>query len=249
MKSVKNLVTLMALFVWSIVSVKAQGLVFFSNTSTTKISTNSAVNGPSTGTTAPAAQYYYALYFSTNATSVNGQTTAVSGFGNYVFSDTNWTLVAYGSNTALSGRLTVVNSGPNGVVIPGAAAGDTARFVVLGWSANIGTNISAVQSWYNGNFLPFSWIGQSSVSGPVVLGNGIAPPTSIVFGGSGVQGFLLGEVLSGLYLLPILVTAPTNQTVIAGSTAIFSTYALGDISLNLSGQWLRNSDNIQNSYN
>lgn len=188
----------------------AQGYIIFANSAAniTKISTNSVSGGAATGFTAGASgQYIYALFVSTTATSVNGQTAAISGSANnyYAFNDPNWTLVGYGTNTATAGRLLGLNSSAVGVVVPGVLGGANARFVVIGWSASIGSTIAAVQNWYGGGY-PFSdgWIGQSAVSGLLTVGDGGSIPSPNLFGGVTpfLQGFVLGRVAAALYPPP-----------------------------------------------
>src|SRR5215469_6767328 len=180
----------------------AQGLIIFGNnaSSLTKISTNSVAGSPATGLTSVPTNgvgFYYALYYSATATNVNGQTSAIFGAGgNYVFNDTNWTLAAYGTNFSLPGRFLSAMTDTNGfTAVPGIPAGAAAQFVVIGWSANIGTSIAAVKSWFN-NGIPASsgLVGESEVSGAIAVGNeGLG---SLLFGGTPplLQGFTLGLV-------------------------------------------------------
>jgi hypothetical protein len=169
------------------------------NFSPTKIYTNSAVGGAATGlTVAGFGLYNYALYASASATSVNGQTTAILGnaSSNYAFNDTNWTMVAYGTNTGRGQLMGVGAYSGAPTAVSGFAPGTTAQFVVVGWSANVAaTNIANVETWFNGGS-PASngWIGQSAVSGAITLGNGTSIPVPPVFGTNApcLQGFTLG---------------------------------------------------------
>jgi hypothetical protein len=87
----------------------AQGLVIFNNTPATKVSTNSfSIFGPASGPIAAGANlYYFALFYSTTATTVHGTNGAVipgNGdlFGTFVIGDPNWTFAAYGVNSSTS---------------------------------------------------------------------------------------------------------------------------------------------------
>ncbi len=159
----KTIFMVLILAVGAAVSSWAQGLVYFSSVGQT-ISTNSAFGGSATGNTTPAGAYYFALFCSQTATSVNGQTTAILGNSsqNFAFNDTNWTLVAYATNTFRgAGQFASIN-GP--VTVPGVAVGAMAQFVIIGWSASIGPTIAAVKSLIN-NGSPYPHdgvIGQSA---------------------------------------------------------------------------------------
>ena len=255
MRKILTVVLLLALFG---ITIQAQGLVVFSGgaSASTRISTNSAAGAASTGLTgASGLIYYYALYRSTTATSVNGQTAAIVGSANnnYAFNDSAWTLVAYGTNKLSVGRMGAIGADANGAtIVPGVAGGATAQFVVIGWSANIGTNIAAVQNWYGmGDPVSNGWIGQSAVGSALHLGDGGIIVTPQVFGaGAGqVQGFVLGLVNGGLFAPPYVIAQVTNQTVAAGQTATFSVTALGDYSLPFAYQWKLNGTNISNGGN
>ena len=258
MKKILAGVLLFALFG---ISIKAQGLVFFvgGTANATKTSTNSVAGGAATGLTAGSgAQYYFALYYSTNATSVNGQSAAIVGNANnnYAFSSSSWKLAAYGTNRSSAGRFgtsTTIGTGSSissqgEIILPDVPGGSYAQFVVVAWSANIGTNIAAVQAWYDSGF-PFrnGWIGQSAVSGSILLGDGgiIATPQVMSTVQGAIQGFVLGFVFGDTLYAPTYITSqPTNQTVSVGSTASFQARAYGDIGLSFSYQWRLNGTNI-----
>ena len=199
--------TLVTIALSSIVaaSTYAQGLVVFNNTSTTKISTNSVAGGAATGTTvATAGAFYYALFFSATATTVNGSASAVAptatAIGTYVTSDGNWTANGIlGSSSASTGRF--ASTSPNGdgsTTVTGLAAGATGNFVVLGWSANIGTTLSDLTAWLAA---PTFQAGQTyyvgeSIVGTQTAGNGGSIPNPGLFGtvSPGISGFTLGAV-------------------------------------------------------
>ena len=243
--------TILMLATLATVSAPAQGLIYFFNTpaALTKISTNAVAGGPATGLTAAGtngAGFCYALYYSQTATNVNGQASAILGTNNaYAFADMNWTLAAYGTNTMVAGRFFSSGADTNGqTAIPGVPSGASAQFVVIGWSANLGTNIAAVESWYhNGDPIAIGFIGQSAVSGPIALGfdRGIAPS---LFGSLApqIQGFTLGLAGYVQASSPVILAQPTNQTLVTGSTAAFVVVADGTPPLTY--QWSFNGTNM-----
>jgi len=229
------------------------GYVLFVNSlaSPTKIFTNAYVGGQVTGLAGTGVgSYLYALFASASATTVNGYSNSVLGAANahYAFLDNNWTLVAYGKSTAVRGRLTSTstdNSGQTPVI--GFAGGAGVRFVIVGWSANIGNDIAAVQTWFN-NGSPASdgWIGQSAVSGLLQLGDGAIIPAPVVMGplAPALQGFALGLASpnpSASYPPPG-VPAPVISSTLMGNTiklswpAFYSNYGLQSSS-SMSGPW------------
>ena len=62
----------------------AQGFVLFSNSGSEKISVNAIMGGPATGAMPTTSTYYFALFYSATATTVDGSAAAVTGAGNYV---------------------------------------------------------------------------------------------------------------------------------------------------------------------
>ena len=199
----KTKVILLALLA-RVCGAQAQGLVIFNNTSATKVSTNSfSIFPPASGPIAAGANlYYFALFYSTTATTVHGTNGAVilgngDFFGTFVIGDPNWTFAGYGVNSStLPGHF--FSSSPNSdgsTTINGVAGGSFAQFVVLGWSANLGSTLAELEnSWYSqsGSRL----IGESAVSGPIQLGDGALIPASNLFGSSSplIQGFTLGGI-------------------------------------------------------
>jgi hypothetical protein len=193
----KTLLTL-ALVASAASSVFAQGFVLFNNTvaAATHVSTN---NLSTTGLAGAASgDFYYALFYSASATLVNGSSSSIAGPGNYVWNDSNWHFGNAYATTTTSGRLSSTSSDPNnsgGTPVTGVPLGGTAEFVVVGWSAQIGTTVAALEAWYAdpiGNYL----VGESIVSGPIVTSAGgqtFPPP---IFGSSTglLQGFTLAPV-------------------------------------------------------
>jgi len=187
----------------------------------TKMSTNSAVGGISTGTTVANSDgvYYYALFASSSQTSINGSTAAVSGqSANYVFNNlgggtpsTGWELVGIATNTLAAGRIANftqgTTSGNQGALngdgsmsVANIAGGASAQMVVVGWdSIGIGTTLAALEAWYTAG-AQGGWIGQSAVTGPLTLGDGSLNGVANPFGtGTGqVSGILLGETPTGI---------------------------------------------------
>ncbi len=222
----KNLFVAFTLSALVSMSAPAQGLIYFNNTSTTKISTNSIIGGGAAGLIAGAGNYRFALFYSTTATSVSGQTAAMAGNGGpnfnlYAFNDSAWQLAGYATNTTTAGRLF---GDPNGIIVPGVAGGATVRFVVIGWSTSIGPDIPALMVWANTMYPPGGQIGQSAVSGPVTLGDGGQIPTPTVFGNIAplLQGFTLGYCALEVDSPPTIITQPADVTVPVGGTATFS---------------------------
>lgn len=199
----------------------AQGWVAFQTGATTsnRISTNSVQGGPVTGATAATANlYYYALFVSTSQTTVNGGSAALSGAqgSSYVFSNLGngtpsggWEFIGMGSSSASLGRFGPLSQGTsdasqaalntdNSITAVGAgAAGSTANFVAIGWSANIGSTLAAVEAWYNNGTPAFTgWLGESAVGVGLTLGNGSSIPSTSTMGSTPgqVPGFVLGEI-------------------------------------------------------
>ena len=188
----------------------AQGFVIFSNPGNEKISVNSTVGGPATGAIPLTSTFYFALFYSASATTVDGSATAVTGAGNYVFNDANWTFnnptagqangyvygPGYGQNVA-AGQFTssYIDPTQSGTLVPFTTP---AYFVVVGWSGNIGTTWSSVQTWL-ANPTVNGWIGESAVSAAITPGdpNGSpASPSASLFGTTAglLQKFTLGEI-------------------------------------------------------
>jgi len=186
---------------------RGQGLIKFT-ASVEKISVNSQVGGPATGllpanTGTTGMTYDFALYASATATTVGGtQTAPIAGYmGNggalqstYAFADNNWELVDYGVNTA-AGKFIGDEQGTAGATtVPGIPAGSDAQFVVVGWDAALGSTIGQLESSLL-DPAETGWIGQSAVSGPIELEDGITVPITALFGNGApfLQGFVLGE--------------------------------------------------------
>jgi len=186
-----------------------QGTVGFGNGNTTKISTNSVMDGVATGTmsanignTAPGTQnFYFALFYSTSQTSVGGNAAAVLGTaGTYAFNAVGWvngtpTLNVQATNAA-NGRFQQSSPNSDGSTsVAGLTAGAAAQFVIIGWSANIGNSIAALSAWL-ANPNVSGWAGQSMVSGSITSGIlGSSPAPGLVGTAAGlINPFSLGLV-------------------------------------------------------
>jgi hypothetical protein len=183
-----------------------QGTIVFGNTTTTKISTNSVVGGAATGltsatTTAGGSEnFYFALFYSTSQTSVSGSTAAVLGTnGVYAFNASGW---VNGSQSSLStngvaaGRFQPSSPNSDGSASVSALTGGTsADFVVIGWSANIGSTVAALQAWL-ANPTSAGWVGESAVSGTLTPGTLGSTGASGLFGTATglIPGWTLGLV-------------------------------------------------------
>jgi hypothetical protein len=192
----KQLILAAALSIAAVASSFGQGTIGFNNGTSSKISTNSIENSVASGLTQGASQYYYALFYSASATTVSGSAAAVAGTGKYAFGDSSWTFSgAYGTNAAAPGRFASASADANGnTAVTGVIGGSAAQFVVIGWSANIGTTLSALEAWYANPTLT-GWIGESIVSGTLTTGAGVGFPPGL-FGASpgDITGFGLGEI-------------------------------------------------------
>jgi len=179
----------------------AQGFVNFNNSvsAATKISVNSTYGGPATGLTPAVANgFYYELFFSkSTATEAGAGTippavTTGSLVGNFVTGDSSWTDgLAQAASSATAGR---VLGGANEVVT-GVAGATSANFVLIGWSANIGSTIQALDT-YLANPTPLAapaFFGESQVAN-LTLGDGAGTSTPNLITSTTIPGFLLGEI-------------------------------------------------------
>jgi hypothetical protein len=192
----------------------AQGTITWGNANSSKISVNAVAGGALTGFTpafagTTATTFYYALFYST-ATTVGGLGTAImplnNANGTYAFEDSNWTFLspgaiggytvgpAYATNSQTAGRYTVENNDPahSGATITANTTPE--HWVVLGWSASLGTDLSSLATAFNnGSPSANGWIGESVVSALLTPGDPTTTPTGLpqgVFPGA----FSLGMV-------------------------------------------------------
>jgi hypothetical protein len=174
----------------------AQGLVDFENFGNSLISTNSVHNGPATGLmsgpagtmspfNAPPGSYIFMLF-----AAFPGQTTVDASLS-------GWDLVAYGVSTATPGLMNGnITTDPGALLLRPWGSGETANFLVVGWSANIGDNWGEASAWWNDgnpNTGPSGYFGISDIAQDVVIGGG-GYPVPTIFGptaGYEIQGFTL----------------------------------------------------------
>jgi hypothetical protein len=205
----KKVLSILTLGVVAVASSYAQGTVGFNNGTSSKISVNSSIGGTSFASTAATANaYYYALFYSINSTTVNGSSAAVVGgpsadsTSSFVLGDSTWTYApgTLGASIATAGRFASTTADANGnTAVTGVAGGGVAQFVVIGWSANIGSTESALASFLAGDSTPglIGAVGQSIPSGPITTGAGVGLPPGL-FGAVGtpnvINGFSLGQI-------------------------------------------------------
>ncbi|MGD0259053.1 MAG: LamG domain-containing protein [Verrucomicrobiota bacterium] len=168
------------------------GIVDFENFSNSLIYTNAVHNGPATGLISGAAgAYYFALLSGlTNATTIdatldNGTPLASGG----------WVYEDLGTNTATPGLMNGNYTTDPGVGVS-QSSGDPANFVVVGWSANIGTTFSQAKIWWNNGCPtagPSGYFGISGIAQDIIVG-GNPYPVPTIFGPTPryeIQGFTL----------------------------------------------------------
>jgi hypothetical protein len=199
----KKILTTIALAGLAVISSHAQGLVIFSS-STQNTSTNNtaaSLGAIASGKISGANNYYFALFYSASPITLGAFSGADTGGTNYAFdASSGLTLVtqSYAASTASTGRFAAISGNSDSSVgVPTIPSGGTAYFTVLGWSANLGTSISALQTSLAGGASGF--LGQSVASGGLTLGNaalGGSQPDTALFGTSSpfIQGFTLGSV-------------------------------------------------------
>lgn len=207
----KNTIAILAVSVAGAYTGFSQGEINFINTSHTRISVNAATGGAAVGQSSISSTYYYALFSSASATTVVGNgalaeiplSNTVGQTGSYAFSDSNWTFDGTAnmgiSSTSTAGAVGPITTDANGYTqIPGEPA--SSYFVVLGWSANIGSTISSLETFLAGGDNGLTgFVGESAVSGLVTTGNGSpgstsTPPTLFGTVSPAIPAFTLGEV-------------------------------------------------------
>jgi hypothetical protein len=187
----------------AVVSSQGQGYVLFQNAGNARVSTNGVATGriaANDGTVANT--FYFALFTSTaQNTTVGSSSAAISGTnGTYAFNASGWTFApnAIGTNT-IAGQFTSTVADPNNSLQTQIPSGAAQTFVILGWSANIGSTLSALTTWYNnGNPATSGFIGESAVSGvitPSVGGVSLTAPITGTTTGL-IPGFTLGQVIA-----------------------------------------------------
>jgi hypothetical protein len=192
----KRLVTIAGLFGVALSPFAAPiGLVDFENFNNSLIHTNSVHNGPATGLISgqpgvvspfQAGSYLFALFAApTTKTTVDASLSGWDSAG-----------LSYGVNTATPGLMNGNTTTDPGSLLSGWLSGETANFLVVVWSANIGDNWGEASAWWNDgnpNTGPSGWFGISDIAQDVVVGGGPYPVPTI-FGptaGYEIQGFML----------------------------------------------------------
>jgi len=188
----------------------AQGFVYFGNAGNTHTSTNSAVGGTATGLTAAnggttATTYYFALFSSSSAPSSSAAIVGTSA-STYAFQNgSGWTFdnpsstsgylgAAYATNNSTAGQFTATDQDPNNSNQSLLASGAAQYFVVVGWSANIGSTLAALESWY-ANPTVAGWVGESAASGSITPAAPGGSEVSVMgHSAPGIPGFTLGDV-------------------------------------------------------
>jgi hypothetical protein len=193
-----------------------QGQVNFSAgaAAATRISTNSATGGPTTGNTGFASQgytYYYALFVADSTITSAGTATAYgaldptrsAGWSQVIWNPGNAAGQvggSYATNSNAAGRFTG-NPTTDDVAVFGRANGTSASFIVVGWSSQVaGLDWAQAKAWIDsvidtGGSSFSGWTGASGVATSVQLGGGINP-IGTIFGGVAagtVPGGLLGS--------------------------------------------------------
>lgn len=197
----------------------AGGEVDYENFSNSLIYKNSVHNGPATGLITGDHAYYFALLSGlTNATTIdatldNGTPLANGG----------WVYEDLATNTPTPGLLNGNYTTDPGVDVS-QTPGDPANFVVVGWSANIGTTYAEAKAWWNSgnpNSGPNGWFAISDIASNVVVG-GNPYPVPTIFGptpGYEIQGFTLNLYTIG----PLVVDASWASTVSATGATLNGT--------------------------
>lgn len=197
-----------------------QGYVSFFNTSATRVSTNGQLQAA-----APVGSWYYALLVAPSTQNT------IDIASSHAF-DT-WTFVGLGTNTGVAGRLNGSTTTDFGIQVPGFASTATCDFVVVGWSANIGSDWNTIRAGYPGFYSGYLgnwafvdptkpggnmafWFGISAVAQDVPLAP-LGGPYNSVFGSSAT-----GQI-QGLNLLWDPIIPEPSAVALAGLTvaAIF----------------------------
>lgn len=204
----------------------AQGLVNFYNHNNATEAVSVMSSGGTVSLTTGANSYNFILFYSTTASTVLGApgsvTASESQIGSYAFEDSNWTFGAdYGLSLATPGVFTNANYNFSRYsTVNNLPAGTPARFVVIGWSANIGSTLGLLESFVNGtSSVVDGYIGESAVSGLITPGNGTSLAVPALFGLSApaLQGFTLGEYDYAV---------PEPATIALGAMGALSIFAL-----------------------
>lgn len=170
-----------------------QGQIAFANGGTSLISTNATSIGGGVGATAPlgTSTFYYALFYSTSATTLAGMTQLGPDVAH-----NNATGLA--TNTATAGRMTGGTGSLNAPALTGIAGGTAVNFILVGWSSNLGSTY-AVASQATTTSDGFTGFYGVSGLGTLTVGGGggpVAIPTLMgtTAGLSQITGFTLNAI-------------------------------------------------------
>jgi hypothetical protein len=236
------------------VSVYGQGFVSLANPGgATAIYTNMVGVGGTNGLTSKAASgfFYDVLFNSSTVTTIDSSLQNLTAAG---WSDSGITGV---NNTGLGtgGKITAMNTlsccWPAGVQL---------SFVVVGWSASLGSTWGQVENQLQGaglvpQFGSFYWTGGRLVSGAFVGATtvGIGTPGTSAGSAFAVFGPNPGQISTPtqLYIVansPVISMQPTDQSVVVGSNALFSVSAASYAS-GISYQWVFSGTNLSGGTN
>jgi hypothetical protein len=171
----------------------------FENFGNSLIYTNSVHNGPATGLISGQAGVERPLQFGSYAFMLFDAPTSRTTVD---ASLSGWSPEDYGVNTATPGLMNGNTTTDPGSWLDNWGSGETANFLVVGWSANVGDNVGEALAWWNDgnpNTGPSGWFGISDIAQDVVVG-GNPYPVPTIFGptpGYEIQGFTLN-----LYQVP-----------------------------------------------
>jgi len=158
----------------------AQGLVAFANGPTTLISLTPAVGSPAAISASPVGSYYFALL------------TAATAAGPFTLN----TPAIYATNTAAGSKL---GPGTYTPAVAGWAPGATMFYEVAGWSASLGTTYNPAWATLASNKFPANgFFGMSGIASGAAGGGSPPAPALPLFGGTGLAGFSLGTVTTGV---------------------------------------------------
>jgi hypothetical protein len=204
-------------FALSLLPCFSQGYIGFNNTFNTRISTGGVLQAA-----APVGSWYYALLVAPSTQNTIDNTTS------HAFDA--WTFVGLGTNTGVAGRLSGnTTTDGMGIQVPGFGTTAACDFVVVGWSANIGSDWNTIRAGYMGYYddgvnsgyggtwaivdpskpggSSYIWFGVSSVAQDIPL----AP-----IGGAynSVFGSAAGGQIPGLNLIFPSIPEPSNWTLL-----------------------------------
>ena len=211
----KKLLTIAALIAGTALGF-SQGIIVMQNTSAGfAVSTNSAIwgsgqSGVSVATVSTANLYYYALLAQTYTGTL---TTNDATLG-------TWTLAEYATNAVTGGMKAPGGSSGTGVspwtapTDAGYTSGSREYYMIVGWSANLGSTWAAVQAQLDSNtWTPSSGLGYFGVSALANTYAGGGPsslPAVSVWGAGAGTGSSTG-IPSGFQLYQVPVPEPTTM--------------------------------------